>query len=262
MKKVNIFDFEFTCSESIDEIATAVSVFESKEIIGSKKKPFLITPNVDDIVNWNKKKYMSLRGEFQNSAFIIPDGQPLVTFSKLVSRSLIRRITGSSLFPILWQKIKQQEKKVFFILANEELCRFYEKEYPFAIAYYPPFFKEEDHEVIREIVNECRIRIEAHQPEFVFVGIQFPKQNIVALGVSKSLKIARPLFLILGSSMEYYSGHLSRSPVFFQKIGMEWFYRFCQQPKRLFKRYFINDVAIIPIFFREFFNKPKNSSEN
>jgi N-acetylglucosaminyldiphosphoundecaprenol N-acetyl-beta-D-mannosaminyltransferase len=254
MKKVVIFDFEFTISHSFDEMAEAIASYDGRQqqLQTVHKRPFLITPNVDDIVNWDKEKYRDLKNEFQRSAFIIPDGQPLVLFSKLIGKSLIRRMTGSTLFPFIWRKIKSTNKKAFLILANKELCGLYEREYPLARAYAPPFFQADDTHQILEIVNACRRVIEEHQPQFVFVGIQFPKQNILALELFKTIQVSTmPLFLILGSSMEYYTGHLKRSPLIFQKIGMEWFYRCCQQPKRLFKRYFVNDIPIIGIFFRE-----------
>lgn len=256
MKRVSIFDFTFTVSDSADEIATDVVNFDSALHSGS---PFLITPNVDDIVNWDKAKYQDLKSEFRRSAFIIPDGQPLVTFSKLIRKSLIKRQTGSTLFPFIWKKLKAKNKKVVLILANDKLCGFYEREYANAKTYAPPIFKETDSLMISEIVKQCKGIIERHEPSHVFVGIQFPKQNILALELYKILEVSKmPLFLILGSSMEYYSGHLKRSPQFFQSIGMEWFYRLCQQPGRLFRRYFINDLPIVGIFFRELFKVKTN----
>ncbi len=256
MKKVTIFDFEFDCAESLEEIGEAILNFEHDELGG--KAPFLITPNVDDIVNWGKKENEPLKREFRKSFFVFPDGQPLVLFSRLIGKSLIRRTPGSSIFPVVWRKVKEQNKKAFLILANAELCQFYEKEYPLARTYFPPFFSQYHTSEISKIVGTCKAIIEEQQPHFVFVGIQFPKQNILALELSKNIAVSRkPLFLILGASMEYYSEHLKRSPVFFQKIGMEWFYRFCQQPVRLFKRYFINDTRIIVIFFKELFKNEK-----
>jgi N-acetylglucosaminyldiphosphoundecaprenol N-acetyl-beta-D-mannosaminyltransferase len=254
LKKVSLFDFEFTSSDSPDEIADWIAAYPNS--LSAGKHPFLITPNVDDVVNWSKEEYQPLRLCFEKSSYIIPDGQPLVAFSKLIGRSLIRRITGSTIFPFVWKRVKENRQRAFFILANEHLCKFYEREYPLATAYHPPFFSKDDSHAIEKIVNECLNSIIKNKPLFVFVGIQFPKQNILALELYKRLnKVDSPLFLILGSSMEYYAGFLKRSPRFVQIIGMEWFYRFLQQPKRLFKRYFINDLQIFPIFIKEVFKR-------
>jgi N-acetylglucosaminyldiphosphoundecaprenol N-acetyl-beta-D-mannosaminyltransferase len=253
LKRVNIFDFNFTVYPTVEQTIEAIAAFDSTHL-PAEKRPFLITPNVDDVVNWRKPAFKELRSEFVRSAFIVPDGQPLVTFSKLVGKSLKRRLTGSSLFPPLWEKVMATDKKAFFILANETLCKFYEDEYADARAYNPPFFTANDTEAINKIVADCKAIIEEQRPDFVFVGIQFPKQNVLALELYKTIQVDKmPLFLILGSSMEYYAGHLKRCPPFVQKIGMEWFYRMCQQPRRLFKRYIINDAPIVGIFVKELF---------
>lgn len=255
VKKVAIFDFDFRCSNSYDEIADEVIRFDGTN---SSKNPFLITPNVDDVVNWNKPEYAILKEEFKKSAFVLADGQPLVLFSKLIGKNLIRRMPGSSLFPFIWSRIKEKGYPVLLILARNEICEWYEKDYELCKTYFPPVFDSKDTTQIKNIVFACKESIEKFNPYFVFIGIQFPKQNILALELFRSISVKRmPLFLMLGASMEFYSGHLKRSPRFFQQIGLEWFYRFCQHPNRLFKRYFINDMQIFKIFIKEFI-KSKN----
>ena len=59
-----------------------------------------------------------------------------------------------------------------------------------------------------------------------------------------------PLTLLLGTSFEFYRG-TKRAPIWMQKIGMEWFYRFIQEPKRMFKRYFIDDIKFIFILSKK-----------
>jgi N-acetylglucosaminyldiphosphoundecaprenol N-acetyl-beta-D-mannosaminyltransferase len=93
----------------------------------------------------------------------------------------------------------------------------------------------------------------------VIIGISFPKQDILALNIYNRLKELNanriPLFCMLGASFEFYLKLKKRAPVFLQKIGFEWLYRFSTEPKRLFKRYFIDDVAFLPILFKEFLKK-------
>jgi N-acetylglucosaminyldiphosphoundecaprenol N-acetyl-beta-D-mannosaminyltransferase len=102
--------------------------------------------------------------------------------------------------------------------------------------------------------------MQEHQPEFVFLGIRFPKQNRIALGMMgydyatgelTDTDKQIPLFLLLGASYEFYLNLKKRAPVFWQKIGMEWFYRFTQEPGRLFRRYFIDDIQFFPIVWKE-----------
>ncbi len=66
-----------------------------------------------------------------------------------------------------------------------------------------------------------------------------------------------PLFLLMGASFEFYLGLKKRAPVIWQKAGLEWFYRFTQEPHRLFKRFFIDDLQFFPIVAREFLKGKK-----
>ncbi|MFI5172268.1 MAG: WecB/TagA/CpsF family glycosyltransferase, partial [Chitinophagales bacterium] len=94
----------------------------------------------------------------------------------------------------------------------------------------------------------------------VFIGIRFPKQNHIALGLidhfnntsqTTTAGHAMPLFLLMGASYEFYLNLKKRAPRFWQKTGLEWFYRFTQEPGRLFKRYFVDDMQFFPIVWRE-----------
>jgi N-acetylglucosaminyldiphosphoundecaprenol N-acetyl-beta-D-mannosaminyltransferase len=59
----------------------------------------------------------------------------------------------------------------------------------------------------------------------------------------------------MGASYEFYLNLKKRAPKFWQKTGMEWFYRFTQEPGRLFRRYFVDDMQFFPIVWREFRKK-------
>ncbi len=56
------------------------------------------------------------------------------------------------------------------------------------------------------------------------------------------------VFMALGATIDFEAGTLKRAPQFWQKVGMEWLYRFLKEPKRLFRRYFVDDIR----FFRYF----------
>ena len=115
------------------------------------------------------------------------------------------------------------------------------------------------------VIEGCKPLFDVFQPEYVFLGIRFPKQNHIALGLIEHVKQHNatqgnpqrnmPLFLLLGASYEFYLNIKKRAPQFWRKIGMEWFYRFTQEPGRLFKRYFVDDMQFIPIVIKEFRKK-------
>lgn len=56
--------------------------------------------------------------------------------------------------------------------------------------------------------------------------------------------------MAVGASIDFEAGKVKRAPKWMQKCGLEWFYRFCKEPRRLFKRYFVDDIKIISIFLK------------
>ena len=60
-----------------------------------------------------------------------------------------------------------------------------------------------------------------------------------------------PIFLLLGGSFEMYLGTTKRAPTWMQRVGLEWFFRFLMEPKRLFRRYFVTDTRFVWLLARE-----------
>jgi UDP-N-acetyl-D-mannosaminuronic acid transferase (WecB/TagA/CpsF family) len=93
----------------------------------------------------------------------------------------------------------------------------------------------------------------AAAPRLVFVGIGYPKDLLVIAGLMERwpADVERPVFLAIGASFELLFGLRKRAPEWIQRLGMEWFYRFVQEPRRLFVRYFVRDPRFVGIVLRE-----------
>ena len=88
----------------------------------------------------------------------------------------------------------------------------------------------------------------------MFLGISFPKQQRIALALVDELRRTgepMPIFLLLGGSFEMYLGTTKRAPSWMQRFGLEWFFRFLMEPKRLFRRYFVTDTRFVWLLARE-----------
>jgi N-acetylglucosaminyldiphosphoundecaprenol N-acetyl-beta-D-mannosaminyltransferase len=188
----------------------------------------------------------------------LPDGQPIIFASKLFKNKLPKRLAGSDLLPLLWNESKAGFK-VLALTSSENISGLLQKDNTNSICYTLPFFDLNDKDTIQKITNECADILLKENIKIVIIGISFPKQDILALNIYNRLKELNanriPLFCMLGASFEFYLKLKKRAPVFLQKIGFEWLYRFSTEPKRLFKRYFIDDVAFLPILFKEFLKK-------
>jgi exopolysaccharide biosynthesis WecB/TagA/CpsF family protein len=67
--------------------------------------------------------------------------------------------------------------------------------------------------------------------------------------------------MALGATIDFEAGNIKRAPVFFQKLGMEWLYRLIKEPKRLWKRYLIDDIPFFYYVFLQKIGKYKNPFE-
>jgi N-acetylglucosaminyldiphosphoundecaprenol N-acetyl-beta-D-mannosaminyltransferase len=139
------------------------------------------------------------------------------------------------------------------VLPNEEVKTKLEAEYPSASSYIPPFFDATKEEVETEAQKIFPL-IQQQAPDFVFLGLRYPKQEMLIVNLHEKLKASNakmPLFFNLGASYEFYTGMKSRAPKWMQNIGMEWLHRFLSEPKRTFKRYFYDDLYIFILFLKE-----------
>lgn len=246
MTKQHIFNLDFTAADNFDEIIESII-----ERADATSFPVVITPNVDLTVHLNKNK--ELLPIFQKARFILPDGAPIIWFSKLLRKPLKKRLAGSDLFPLVWRAAMHHHKKVFLVLPNEAVKSKLAVEYPAAQFYIPPFFDATKEEVETEAQKIFPL-IQQHQPDFVFLGLRYPKQEMLIINLHDKLKVANtkmPLFFNLGASYEFYTGLKSRAPKWMQNNGLEWLHRFISEPKRTFKRYFWDDLYIFVLFLKE-----------
>ena len=110
----------------------------------------------------------------------------------------------------------------------------------------PPVGFENDPSQTDEIIR----RISSSGATVVAVGLGSPKQEKWIARNRRLLPGVR-LWMALGATIDFEAGTVSRAPLWIQKCGMEWFYRFCCEPRRLFRRYFIDDMKIFYYLARQ-----------
>ncbi len=69
------------------------------------------------------------------------------------------------------------------------------------------------------------------------------------------------IWMALGATIDFEAGNVKRAPMIFQKLAMEWFYRFLMEPKRMFRRYFVDDVRFFWYFGKQLLGLYKNPFE-
>jgi N-acetylglucosaminyldiphosphoundecaprenol N-acetyl-beta-D-mannosaminyltransferase len=87
------------------------------------------------------------------------------------------------------------------------------------------------------------------KPDMLFVAMSSPKKEIFLNKWKAELKV--PFVMGVGGSFDVVAGKVNRAPVWMQKVGLEWFYRLCQEPRRMWRRYLVEDMRFLLLVWRE-----------
>lgn len=210
-----------------------------------QKKRICVTPV--NCILW-ARKINRLKNIYNTSDMNLPDGVPLIWASRLLNNHISGRVTGLDLLPE-FSKIANKKKYTFFFLGGSEgvaeaLTVTLNKKYPDLLivgSYCPPFadkFSDEENNKIIEKVN-------AVKPNVLWVSLTAPKQDYWISDNFDKLNVN--IAIGVGGAFEVTAGLIKRAPLWMQKNGLEWFYRFIKDPKRLFKRYMIEAPLFIPL---------------
>ena len=196
---------------------------------------------------------LKLRQSVNQSNLINADGQAVVWASKVLGKPLKERVAGIDLMVNLVQLAHQKNYKIFFFGAQEEVVKkvvdIYSDQFsPNIIAgYRNGYFKKEEEESIAREIGESGANI-------LFVAISSPtKENF--LYENKGLLQKVNFVMGVGGSFDVIAGKVKRAPIWMQKVGLEWFYRFAQEPQRMWKRYLIGNTQFIRLVLKEAFSK-------
>ena len=230
----------YTMEEAIDAI---------DRLICQDKNGYVVTPNIDHIVKLESDQL--LQKVYADADIILTDGKPMIWMSKLYGTPIKEKVSGSDLFPNLCKLAAEKGYRVFLLGAAEGVAAKaafnLQNKFPGLIiagTYSPPFGFEKDE---NELQNILRIVTEA-KPHILIVGLGCPKQEKFIYNYRNELNV--PVSLGLGASIDFEAGILKRAPKWMADHGFEWFYRIVQDPKRMAKRYFVDDMKIIRLYFK------------
>ncbi|MET3132115.1 N-acetylglucosaminyldiphosphoundecaprenol N-acetyl-beta-D-mannosaminyltransferase [Oxalobacteraceae bacterium GrIS 1.11] len=205
-----------------------------------------VVVNVDKLVKADRDP--ELRRIINECALINVDGMPVVWASRLLGKPLKERVAGVDLFEALMRRAAQKGWRVYLLGAREEVVsgvkHAYEIKYPgLTIAGYRNGYWKPEEEA--GVVEQIRLA----QADLLFVAISSPKKEHFLGQYQALMKV--PFAMGVGGTFDVAVGRVKRAPVWMQKSGLEWFYRFLQEPRRMFRRYFIDDMAFIRLFLKE-----------
>jgi N-acetylglucosaminyldiphosphoundecaprenol N-acetyl-beta-D-mannosaminyltransferase len=180
-----------------------------------------------------------------DAGMVTPDGMPMVWINRLRGNGHVSRVYGPDLMlDVCARSIETGWKHFFYGGASgvaERLAMKLQERFPglrVAGTCCPPFramTADEDHAAVEQI--------NASGADIVWVGLSTPKQEY---WMSEHIgRITAPVIVGVGAAFDFHAGLKSQAPRWMQKCGLEWFYRLCTEPKRLWKRYLINNPLFV-----------------
>ena len=188
------------------------------------------------------EKYPELLGIVNACPLINADGASILWAAKKLGLPVTQRVTGIDLFLRLVEEAAQNGYKIYLFGAKSEVVA---KVQAIVKAQYPAlqivgarngYFKPEDEP---QIVADMA----ASGADMMFVAFSSPKKEYWVHQYLEKLNI--PFVMGVGGSFDVVAGVTKRAPELWQRLGLEWLYRFIQEPRRLFKRYIVGNVTFI-----------------
>lgn len=247
--KIKILNIEFdniTCQELLEQFNQGI----------------LVTPNIDHLMKL--QHHRRFYDCYQQARFAVCDSRIIYLLTKLLfpNTALREQITGSDFFPAFYRyhAAKQNDVRIFLLGGSEESVALAAQNINkksssnIVCGYYSPPFGFEHSE---EEKSKIFAAIEVSGANTLAVGVGAPKQELWICQHQHELPgITR--YLAIGATIEFESGHLKRAPTWMTRMGLEWLYRMSQEPKRLVKRYLVEDIPFFYLLLKQRLGLYKN----
>ncbi|TVP61573.1 MAG: glycosyltransferase [Leptolyngbya sp. LCM1.Bin17] len=234
------------------------------DFLDQLKAGVVFTPNVDHLMKLQKD--IDFVRAYSQADFRVCDSQVLLLASKFLGTPIEAKISGSDLFPMFCEHHRHNEHiKIFLLGGKEGVARQAQSRINQRIgrqiivqAHSPSFGFEQDEAECEKILNMIR----QSSATVLVVGVGAPKQE-KWIAKHKDQLPNIDIFLAVGAAIDFEAGHKPRAPELVSQLGLEWLYRLVSEPRRLWKRYLLDDLPFLWLILKERFmqlwRKPKGS---
>lgn len=233
----------------VNNVSMDETIANIEQLISQDKKSYVVAINVDVVMKIENDTY--LKKIVDAADMVLVDGKPLVWIAKWHKKPVKEKISGSDLVPLLCKTAAEKGYSIFILGGKEGIAlqakNKLEEEMPninIVGTYSPPFGFENDEQELTK-VNEI---ISESKPDILIACFGCPKQEKFIY--ENIEKYEAKVSICAGATVDFLAGNVNRAPKWMSNHGLEWLYRFFQEPKRLFKRYFVDDVRIIGLIWR------------
>jgi N-acetylglucosaminyldiphosphoundecaprenol N-acetyl-beta-D-mannosaminyltransferase len=249
MKKEKILNSSITVA-TLSKVANAILVNARKD-----EAAYICLANVHMLVIGARNR--DLQNVMQKAILVLPDGMPLIWLLKRRGFPQAERITGTDLTLKICEMAANKGIPVGFYGSTTETLEALKVSllhmFPHLRVTYcesPPILPERP-----ELDVQTADRLKKSGTEIVFVSLGCPKQEFWMAAHSPHV----PAVLIgVGAAFDFIAGSIKRAPLWMQRWGLEWFYRLCQEPTRLWRRYLVTNVLFTLMVLRELLKRIVN----
>lgn len=234
----------------IDDVTMSEAIAHLCQLVAAGHPEYVVTPNVDHLVKLEDDPHF--RMIYDQAALVLADGMPLLWASRLLGTPLRAKVSGSDLFVEFAAEAARRGLRLYFLGgrsgAAARAAEVLTERFPGLVVCgvdSPPFGFDRDEAQNHRVVA----RIRAARPDVLFVGLGAPKQEKwihrwrLAAGV--------PVSIGVGVSFEFVAGLVQRAPRWMQRTGLEWAWRLLMEPRRLWRRYLLEDTRFVWLFLRQ-----------
>ena len=238
----------------VDALTFEGAIDEIDKLVAEGNGGSIFTPNVDHVVNVEKNP--AFRAAYEAARLSLVDGQPLVWASRLLGVPLPDKISGSDLLLPLMRRAAHKRWRVYLLggmpgVAEKAGSILREQHGVEIVGVDAPMITFTETPSEEEAVVD---RVIAARPDLVLVAMGSPKQEV---WMHRAEAWLRPAVSIgIGASLDFIAGTVKRAPRWMSKNGLEWLFRLAQEPRRLARRYLVNDPKFLFVLTRTLMDPP------
>lgn len=214
----------------------------------ARQSCYVIAANVHVVMTayWN----LDYRQAVNHAALVTPDGTPLVWALRLLGHPQASRVYGPDLMLACCERAAQTQTPIYLYGGTDamlaKLQQNLQQQFPslnIVGAYAPPFREPTAAEIAADIE-----RIHRSGARIVFIALGCPKQE---LWMAQQQDQLQAVMIGVGAAFAFHSGEVSQAPRWMMAAGLEWLYRLAVEPKRLWRRYLINNPSFLVLMAKQ-----------
>ena len=209
-----------------DNVTMDEALARGEELLCSEGAHYVVTPNPEIVETCRADA--AANAAVNGADLVLPDGIGIVYGAKILHQPLRGRVPGIEFGTGMIERCAKLGKSVYLLGAKpgvaEQAAENLKNRFPGLViaGTHDGYFQDDD-----PVVE----KINAVQPDLLLVCLGAPKQELWMQRNAPRLRVG--LMAGLGGSLDVFAGNVKRAPKFFQKLGLEWFYRLIKEPKRI-----------------------------